>query len=142
MEASRQSRFSPPCLKSCRRELGGVKGVSCWLFARLLVELHHLLGWPCQLAHPLGKLKEAYHNLTRNLSSSINLLVTPQLLSTCSFPPSAPQCHSTCAAADAPHQLCCSPGSWAEHLHFWAVTSRLSSVLFLNKYTVYLITTF
>lgn len=80
VEASRCGLFSFPCLRSCRSELGRVKGVSCWLFARLLVDLHHLLGWSCQLAHPLGKFQEAYRNLTRNLSSSINLLVSPCLL--------------------------------------------------------------
>lgn len=80
VEASRCGLFSFPCLSSCRSELGCVKGVSWWLFARLLVDLHHLLGSCCQLAHPLVKFQEAYHNLTRNLSSSINLLVSPCLL--------------------------------------------------------------
>lgn len=77
---SRCGLLSFPCWSSCRSEQGCVKGVSWWLFARLLVDLHHLLGWACQLAHPLGKFQEAYHNLTRNLSSSINLLVSPCLL--------------------------------------------------------------
>lgn len=99
VEASRHGAFGSPCLESCRSEPGCVKGVSCWLFARLLVELHHLLGWPCQLAHPLGKFKEAYRNLTRNLSSSINLLVSPHLLSMCSPAHSSRQRHSACAAA-------------------------------------------
>lgn len=68
----------PRCLKSCRSEPGCVKGVSCSLLARLRVELHHLGGRPCQLAHPSGMFKEAYRNLTRNLLSSVNLLVSPR----------------------------------------------------------------
>lgn len=85
VEASRHGALSSPCWKSRGSEWGCVKRVSWRLLARLLVRLHHLPGGPCQLAHLLGKFKEAYRNLTRNLSSSINLLVFPHLLSTCSF---------------------------------------------------------
>lgn len=121
VEASRLRTFSPPCLKSYRGELVCVKGVSCWLFARLLVELHHLLGWPCQLAHPLGKFKEAYRNLPRNLSSSINLLVSLRLPSTCSLAHSSQRHHSACAAAGQ-HQLCRLPKSCLGHVHLLTVT--------------------
>lgn len=89
----------PRCLKSCRSEPGCVKGVSCSLLARLRVELHHLGGRPCQLAHPSGMFKEAYRNLTRNLLSSVNLLVSPQLLSTCSLAHSSRQRRAAGAAA-------------------------------------------
>lgn len=50
----------------------------------LLLELQHLCGQPCQLALPSGMFKEAYCNLTRNLSSSVNLW-SPHLPSTCSY---------------------------------------------------------
>lgn len=87
-------------------------------FARLLVDLHHLLGWACQLAHPLGKFQEAYRNLTRNLSSSINLLVSPCLLPEPSPAHSPPQPRS----AAAPHQLCCLPEPFLGLAQLWTVT--------------------
>lgn len=133
VEVSRHGALSFSCWKSCRSERGCVKGVSWRLFARLLVRLHHLPGWPCQLAHLLGKFKEAYRNLTRNLSSSINLLVSPHLLSTCSLAHSSRQHHPACIAAGW-QQLCHLPKSCFRACYFVDCHFLLSNVVFLYMY--------
>lgn len=59
-----------------------------WLFpsGKALLLKSHLLRMSCQLDHSLGKLKEAYRSLTRNLSSPIKLLAVPySYLGACSI---------------------------------------------------------